>query len=55
MAASIEGIFITIAWPAGAGVERLASALGHPGPTVGNAVNRYRASHEVDWKDWDEV
>jgi MFS superfamily sulfate permease-like transporter len=24
-------------------------------PTVGSAVNRYRASHEVDWKDWDEV
>lgn len=24
-------------------------------PTVGNAVNRYRESHAVDWKDWDEV
>ena len=31
--------------------------IGHDifSPTVGNAVNRYRASHEVDWKDWDEV
>ena len=24
-------------------------------PTVGNAVNLYRASHTVDWKDWDET
>lgn len=24
-------------------------------PTVGNAVNRYRAEFEVQWKDWDEV
>ena len=23
-------------------------------PTVGSAVNRYRALHPVDWKDWDE-
>jgi MFS superfamily sulfate permease-like transporter len=31
--------------------------IGHDifSPTVGSAVNRYRASHEVDWKDWDEV
>lgn len=29
------------------GAERLA-------PTVGAAVNRYRATHAVDWKDWDE-
>lgn len=24
-------------------------------PTVGNAVNRYRQSYTVDWKDWDEI
>lgn len=24
-------------------------------PTVGSAVNLYRASHVVDWKDWDEA
>lgn len=24
-------------------------------PTVGSAVNLYRASHVVDWKDWDET
>ncbi len=30
------------------GVERLS-------PTVGAAVNRYRALHPVDWKDWDEA
>ncbi len=24
-------------------------------PTVGSAVNRYRAIHPVDWKDWDET
>jgi high affinity sulfate transporter 1 len=24
-------------------------------PTVGSAVNRYRALHPVDWKDWDET
>ncbi|MDI1246749.1 MAG: SulP family inorganic anion transporter [Rhodoferax sp.] len=24
-------------------------------PTVGNAVNRYRTDHAVDWKDWDET
>jgi len=31
--------------------------IGHDvfSPTVGSAVNRYRASHAVDWKDWDEV
>ncbi|MFZ2391169.1 MAG: SulP family inorganic anion transporter [Rhodoferax sp.] len=31
--------------------------IGHDifAPTVGNAVNLYRASHAVDWKDWDEV
>lgn len=31
--------------------------IGHDifAPTVGNAVNRYRTSHSVDWKDWDEV
>jgi len=31
--------------------------IGHDifAPTVGNAVNRYRTSHAVDWKDWDEV
>ena len=31
--------------------------IGHDvfAPTVGNAVNRYRASHALDWKDWDEV
>jgi high affinity sulfate transporter 1 len=29
------------------GADRLA-------PTVGSAVNRYRAAHAVDWKDWDE-
>lgn len=31
--------------------------LGHDvfAPTVGSAVNLYRASHAVDWKDWDEV
>jgi high affinity sulfate transporter 1 len=29
------------------GADRLA-------PTVGAAVNHYRASHAVDWKDWDE-
>ncbi len=26
----------------------------HFWPTVGNAVNGYRAQHTVDWKDWDE-
>ncbi len=30
------------------GADRLA-------PTVGAAVNRYRAVHPVDWKDWDET
>ena len=31
--------------------------LGHDvfAPTVGSAVNLYRASHAVDWKDWDET
>jgi high affinity sulfate transporter 1 len=31
--------------------------IGHDifAPTVGNAVNLYRATHTVDWKDWDEV
>jgi len=31
--------------------------IGHDifAPTVGSAVNRYRATHQVDWKDWDEV
>ena len=31
-------------------------AIGSPifSPTVGQAVNRYRATHVVDWKDWDE-
>jgi len=29
------------------GADRLA-------PTVGSAVNRYRAAYAVDWKDWDE-
>lgn len=31
--------------------------LGHDvfAPTVGNAVNLYRATHEVEWKDWDEA
>jgi high affinity sulfate transporter 1 len=31
--------------------------MGHDvfAPTVGNAVNLYRATHAVDWKDWDEV
>ena len=31
--------------------------LGHDvfAPTVGNAVNLYRASHAVEWKDWDEA
>ena len=31
--------------------------IGHDifAPTVGNAVNRYRTSHAVDWKDWDEA
>jgi high affinity sulfate transporter 1 len=31
--------------------------IGHDifAPTVGNAVNLYRTSHAVDWKDWDEV
>ena len=31
--------------------------IGHDvfAPTVGNAVNIYRATHAVDWKDWDEV
>ena len=24
-------------------------------PTVGSAVNQYRSSYVVDWKDWDEV
>ena len=24
-------------------------------PTVGNAVNQYRETHKVDWKDWDEA
>jgi MFS superfamily sulfate permease-like transporter len=24
-------------------------------PTVGNAVNQYRDTHKVDWKDWDEA
>jgi MFS superfamily sulfate permease-like transporter len=32
-------------------------AIGHDifSPTVGSAVNLYRTSHAVDWKDWDEV
>jgi len=31
--------------------------IGHDifSPTVGSAVNLYRATHAVDWKDWDEV
>ena len=31
--------------------------IGHDifAPTVGNAVNLYRTTHSVDWKDWDEV
>lgn len=31
--------------------------IGHDifAPTVGSAVNIYRATHEVNWKDWDEV
>ena len=31
--------------------------MGHDifSPTVGNAVNRYRSTHTVDWKDWDEA
>ena len=31
--------------------------MGHDifSPTVGNAVNQYRAQFAVDWKDWDEV
>jgi MFS superfamily sulfate permease-like transporter len=31
--------------------------MGHDvfAPTVGNAVNLYRATHAVDWKDWDEA
>lgn len=30
--------------------------LGHDifSPTTGNAVNRYRETYQVDWKDWDE-
>ena len=27
----------------------------HFAPTVGSAVNLYRAKHPVDWRDWDEV
>jgi hypothetical protein len=23
-------------------------------PTLGQAVNLYRSTHAVDWKDWDE-
>ena len=32
-------------------------AIGHEifSPTVGSAVNLYRATHPVNWKDWDEV
>ena len=31
--------------------------MGHDifSPTVGSAVNQYRSSYLVDWKDWDEV
>jgi high affinity sulfate transporter 1 len=31
--------------------------IGHDifSPTVGSAVNLYRATHQVDWKDWDEM
>ncbi|NTV87326.1 MAG: SulP family inorganic anion transporter [Burkholderiaceae bacterium] len=31
--------------------------IGHEifSPTVGSAVNLYRTTNEVDWKDWDEV
>lgn len=31
--------------------------IGHDifAPTVGSAVNLYRTTHSVDWKDWDEV
>ncbi len=31
--------------------------MGHDifSPTVGSAVNHYRSSYAVDWKDWDEV
>ena len=31
--------------------------IGHDifSPTVGSAVNLYRATHHVDWKDWDEM
>jgi high affinity sulfate transporter 1 len=30
--------------------------MGHDifSPTTGNAVNRYRETYQVDWKDWDE-
>lgn len=29
--------------------------MDHFDPTVGSAVNRYRAENPVDWKDWDET
>lgn len=31
--------------------------IGHDifSPTVGSAVNLYRSTHEVNWKDWDEM
>ena len=29
--------------------------MDHFEPTVGSAVNRYRAENAVDWKDWDEA
>lgn len=57
-----QGIELWFAGLKGQVKDRLAAygtldVMGHDifSPTVGSAVNLYRATHAVDWKDWDEV
>ena len=58
----IRGISLWFAGMKGPAKDRLRhygtlDIIGHEifSPTVGSAVNLYRATHHVDWKDWDEV
>ena len=58
----IRGISLWFAGMKGPAKDRLRhygtlDIIGHEifSPTVGSAVNLYRATHPIDWKDWDEV
>lgn len=57
-----QGIELCFAGLKGQVKDRLLSygtldIIGHDifSPTVGSAVNLYRSTHEVNWKDWDET